>query len=71
MVCEVVGKCFCFDSEWNLVCVGFENIMWFYGDVYVEGVCNDDYDGVYLVVDYFGISDGVWDSILMNDFGIN
>jgi formylglycine-generating enzyme len=69
--CAASGKRLCTDSEWNLACVGPVNTTWPYGDTHVDGACNDDYVGTHPVIDYFGTSDGIWDSDSMNDPGIN
>ncbi len=69
--CVAAGKRLCSDSEWNLACVGPDDTTWPYGDSHVEGACNDDYEGIHPVVDYFGTTDGVWASTSMNDAGIN
>ena len=69
--CEAAGKRLCALDEWLRACQGPDGWTWPYGDTYVEGACNDTYPGTHPVVDYFGTSDGVWDSEHMNDPGIN
>lgn len=69
--CEAAGKRLCSLDEWLTACSGSEGRTWPYGDVYDPNACNDTYDGGHPVVDYFGTSDGVWDSEHMNDPGIN
>ena len=65
--CAAAGKRLCTLDEWIGACAG----TWPYGDVYVPDACNDTYAGGHPVVDYFGTSDGVWDTEHMNDPGIN
>jgi hypothetical protein len=69
--CEASGKRLCSEAEWLLACRGEEGWTWPYGPSHVPGACNDDYGGSHPVVDFFGTSDGVWDSEHMNDPGIN
>ncbi len=69
--CVLAGKRLCSDSEWVTACEGPDETVWPYGDDYIDGACNDDYDGVHPVVDYFGTTEDVWDSASMNDPGIN
>ena len=69
--CAAAGKRLCAPDEWRQACQGPEGFTWPYGDTHVDGACNDDYAGTHPVVDYFGTSDGVWDSAHMNDPGLN
>lgn len=69
--CAEAGKRLCSDVEWLAACQGPQGWTWPYGDTYQSGACNDDYAGSHPVVDYFGTSDGVWDTEHMNDPGIN
>ena len=69
--CEAAGKRLCLDAEWDLACRGPDGTTFPYGDTYADGACNDDYDGTHPVIDYFGTSEGIWDSTSMNDPGIN
>ncbi|MFZ5475923.1 MAG: SUMF1/EgtB/PvdO family nonheme iron enzyme [Myxococcota bacterium] len=65
--CEAAGKRLCTLEEWMGAC----RFAYPYGDTYEPGSCNDTYDGGHPVVDYFGTSEGVWDTEHMNDPGIN
>ena len=69
--CEAAGKRLCSSEEWLTACQGPEGWIWPYGDAYQEGACNDVYSGTHPVVDFFGTSDGIWDTDHMNDPGIN
>ena len=69
--CENADKRLCTSDEWLSACRGSHNWTWPYGDSYQSGSCNDLYTGGHPVTDYFGTSDGVWDSTHMNDPGIN
>ena len=69
--CGAVNKRLCTSEEWLLVCQGDEGRVYPYGDTYDLMACNDTYGGGHPVVDYFGTSDGVWDTTHMNDAGIN
>jgi len=69
--CEASGKRLCSSTEWLSACRGPENWTWPYGPVHEDGACNDDYAGGHPVVDYFGTSNGVWDTAHMNNAGIN
>ena len=70
-VCAAAGKRLCSLDEWMLACGGAEGRTWPYGDEYDLYACNDTYSGGHPMVDYFGTSDGVWDTEHMNDPGIN
>ncbi len=69
--CAAAGKRLCSSEEWLLACQGPQAFTWPYGDSHQDGACNDDYAGSHPLVDYFGTSDGIWDSEHMNDPGIN
>lgn len=69
--CAAAGKRLCRPDEWRQACQGPAGWTWPYGPAHVDGACNDDYAGTHPVVDYFGTSDGVWDSAHMNDPGVN
>lgn len=69
--CAAAGKRLCTLDEWMGACSGAEGRTYPYGDAYDAGACNDTYAGGHPVVDYFGTSDGVWDTEHMNDPGIN
>jgi len=68
--CIASGKRLGSSAEWLAACRGPGQTVWPYGDAYLAGACNDDYPGTHPVVDYFGTSYGVWDSVHMNDPGI-
>ncbi len=68
--CEASGRRLCTSDEWLSACRGPKLHVWPYGDAHVAGACNDDYPGS-PVVDFFGTSDGVWDSAHLNDPGID
>jgi len=69
--CEAAGKRLCTATEWMRACQGPEGWTWPYGNTYDATACNDTYPGGHPVTDYFGTSTGVWDSVHMNDPGIN
>jgi len=69
--CLEAGKRLCTSDEWIRACEGSEGRTWPYGDTHIEGACNDDYEGGHPLIDYFGTSEGIWDSAHMNDPGIN
>jgi len=69
--CEAASKRLCTTGEWLSACQGPSGATWPYGDTHITGACNDSYAGSHPVVDYFGTSDGVWDTEHMNDPGIN
>jgi sulfatase modifying factor 1 len=69
--CEQAGKRLCSSAEWLAACRGPQGLTYPYGDGHIDGACNDAYAGGHPVVDYFGTSEGVWDSAHMNDPGIN
>jgi sulfatase modifying factor 1 len=69
--CERSGKRLCTSPEWLAACQGPAVLTWPYGNVHIDGACNDHYAGGHPVVDFFGTSDGVWDMVHMNDPGIN
>jgi sulfatase modifying factor 1 len=68
--CAAAGKRLCTSTEWLAACQGPSGSTWPYDATYVPGACNDAYPG-HPVVDFFGTSEGVWDSQHMNDPGIN
>ena len=69
--CAASGKRLCSSEEWLAACRGPDSWTYPYGDSYQSGACNDRYSGGHPVVDYFGTTEGVWDSEHMNDPGIN
>ena len=69
--CEQAGKRLCTSEEWLEACRGAAGNTYPYGDSHIDGACNDDYAGSHPLIDYFGTSDGIWDSAHMNDPGIN
>jgi sulfatase modifying factor 1 len=69
--CEAAGKRLCTVEEWGRACGGPDDTVYPYGDTYDATACNDTYAGGHPVVDYFGTSDGIWDTEHMNDPGIN
>ena len=69
--CLRAGKRLCTSDEWLAACQGPDSHIYPYGDSHISGACNDDYAGSHPLVDYFGTSDGIWDSEHMNDPGIN
>jgi hypothetical protein len=69
--CEAASKRLCSSEEWLSACQGSAMNTWPYGGEYLAGACNDSYSGSHPLVDYFGTSDGIWDSTHMNDPGIN
>ena len=68
--CVASGKRLCTSSEWQLACRGKPSRAFPYGASHVDGACNDAYAG-HPVVKFFGASTGVFDSVHMNDPGIN
>lgn len=68
--CQASGKRLCTSTEWLLACQGSAGTTYPYGSQYQAGACNDAYAG-HPVVKYFGTSQGIWDSVHMNDPGIN
>lgn len=70
IACQNAGKRLCSSDEWLRACQGPSTTTYPYGDVYQDGACNDEYEG-HPVINYFGTSDGIWDSEHMNDPGIN
>ncbi len=68
--CAASGKRLCTTSEWQLACRGTPSRAFPYGNSHVAGACNDAYAG-HPVVNFFGTSMGVFDSVHMNDPGIN
>ena len=71
LACEAAGKRLCTSEEWLRACQGPEETIYPYGDEHDPEACNDSYPGGHPVVDYFGTSEGVWDTEHMNDPGIN
>ncbi len=69
--CLAAGKMLCTSDQWLLACRGAEDRLFPYGDAHVEGACNDSYPDGHPVVHFWGSADGVWDSVHMNDPGIN
>jgi formylglycine-generating enzyme len=69
--CEEAGKALCTRGEWLRACQGPLGTTFPYGTTRVAGACNDTYEGGHPVIDYFGTSSGVFDSVHMNDPGIN
>lgn len=68
--CAAAGKRLCTGAEWQLACRGNPSRAFPYGNSHVAGACNDAYAG-HPVVSFFGTSTGVFDSVHMNDPGIN
>jgi hypothetical protein len=68
--CAASGKRLCTTAEWLAACRGPSNTVYPYGATHITGACNDAYSGS-PVVNYFGTSNGVFDSTHMNDPGIN
>ena len=68
--CAASGKRLCTSAEWLAACRGPTSTTWPYGNTHVAGACNDAYTG-HPGVNYFGTSTGVFDSVHMNDPGIN
>lgn len=68
--CAASGKRLCTSTEWLAACRGPNNTTWPYGNAHIAGACNDAYNG-HPVINYFGTSMGVFDSVHMNDPGIN
>jgi formylglycine-generating enzyme len=68
--CAKSGKRLCTSTEWLAACRGAANTTWPYGNTHIDGACNDAYSG-HPVVKFFGTSTGVFDSVHMNDPGIN
>ncbi|HJN72802.1 MAG TPA: SUMF1/EgtB/PvdO family nonheme iron enzyme [Myxococcota bacterium] len=71
LYCEAADKRLCTSEEWLHACQGEPPTTWPYGDTYDPTACNDSYPGGHPVVDYFGTSDGTWNTEHMNDPGIN
>ena len=69
--CQRAGKRLCTSDEWLAACQGPQGHTYPYGDSHIDGACNDDYPGSHPLVDYFGTSEGIWDSEHMNHPGIN
>ena len=68
--CAASGKRLCSSTEWLAACRGPNNTTFPYGNAHITGACNDAYSG-HPVINYFGTSTGVFDSVHMNDPGIN
>jgi hypothetical protein len=68
--CATSGKRLCSSTEWLAACKGPNNTTYPYGNAHIAGACNDAYSG-HPVINYFGTSTGVFDSVHMNDPGIN
>ncbi len=68
--CAASGKRLCTSEEWLAACSGADGRIYPYGDAYDPSACNDTYGGGHPVVDFFGHSN-VWDTVHMNDPGIN
>lgn len=71
VACENSDKRLCTTDEWLNACQGPELWTYPYGETYDVMACNDTYGGTHPVIDYFGTSDGIWDTTHMNDPGIN
>lgn len=69
--CALSNKRLCTSTEWLAACRGPMLFTWPYGDTHIDHACNDDYPGTHPVIDYFGTSTGVFDTVHMNDPGIN
>ncbi len=68
--CAASGKRLCSSTEWLAACRGPNNTTFPYGNTHITAACNDAYSG-HPVINYFGTSTGVFDSVHMNDPGIN
>lgn len=68
--CEEAGKSLCTLSEWLRACQGPEGTTHPYGDTHIDGACNET-RASHPVIEFFGTSQGVFDSVHMNDPGIN
>jgi formylglycine-generating enzyme len=68
--CAASGKRLCTTTEWLAACRGPANTTYPYGATHIDGACNDAYSG-HPVINYFGTSNGVFDTQHMNDPGIN
>lgn len=68
--CVASGKRLCTSAEWLAACRGSMSSMFPYGPAHVDGACNDSYDG-HPAIDFFGTSNGIWDTAHMNNPGIN
>ena len=71
VACEAAGKRLCSSTEWLASCRSPDGRTYPYGNIYAPDNCNDTYEGGHPVVDFFGTSEGVWDSAHLNDPGIN
>lgn len=69
--CEQSDKRLCTSDEWLLACQGSESRQYPYGNNYQNGACNDVYADGHPLINYFGTSEGIWDSAHMNDPNIN
>ena len=70
VACQASGKRLCSSEEWLWACQGASGHTYPYGENYQSGACNDYYDG-HPLIDYYGTSEGIWDSAHMNDPNIN
>lgn len=68
--CQESGKRLCSSEEWLRACQGASGNVYPYGNSYWSGACNDHYNG-HPLVNYYGTSEGIWDSAHMNNSGIN
>jgi hypothetical protein len=68
--CARAGKRLCTLAEWLAACQGAEKRTYPYGTTYVAKACNEGRTP-HPVIEFYGTDVGVWDSLHMNDAGIN
>jgi hypothetical protein len=68
--CARAGKRLCTLTEWLAACQGIAKRTYPYGTAYIAKACNEGRTP-HPVVEFYGTSVGVWDSVHMNDAGIN
>ncbi len=68
--CVRAGKRLCALAEWMAACQGTQKRTYPYGNSYLAHACNEGRTP-HPVVQFYGTSVGVWDSLHMNDAGIN
>ena len=68
--CSLSQKRLCSPSEWKKACMGPGKTTYPYGASYKAKACNEGRTP-HPVVQYFGTSQGVWDTVHMNNPGIN
>ncbi|KAH3764106.1 SUMF1/EgtB/PvdO family nonheme iron enzyme [Pelomyxa schiedti] len=72
--CQASGKRLCTSSEWLLACQGPLGYTYPYGNTFIEGACNIEYDVppfYHPVCNLYNTCDGVWDDTHMNNPEIN